>query len=191
MDTENVKATMIVTVFLIIGFAVATVLTVFLGALNGQAFQVNEEDIQGYGVTQLNESFTASNVSWVSLTGSPVLNVTNPYIIYNATGSVNTTDFTVNLTDGTLIIKATGDQNLNDTSCTIWYEYGNETVRAYVLSTIESAFRGQSQISSYLPLLALAFVVVLVIMLIVVNVAGPVFSFGYVGKNSGGSTGLI
>ena len=118
---SEVMGAIVVVIFMIVGFAIATVLTIFTNVLGGQTYQLTEADI---------DAIT------------------------------------------------------------------NTTIKDYVKSAISGGFQAQSQISSYLPLIALAVVITIVIMLVVSGIAGQFFgpgsmSYGYGGGRYGGYGGIL
>lgn len=70
-------------------------------------------------------------------------------------------------------------------------EIDNETVRNYVNESIMASFESQAQVSDYLPLIALAVIITLVITLVVSGIAGQFFGGGMIGGGGYGRGGLL
>jgi hypothetical protein len=167
-DTRDSVATIIL---LIIGIGVASLVLIFVGVLGGQTYNTVESDIDAiYSSADIvNESFTARNDTWVQLDHAEILNgtigsATYTWTVLNATGSDNTSAFNLNLTLGTILL--TGDSNLNSTTCYATYTYKNYTIRTYVRQGIISSFLAIKQTGAYLPIIALAIIIVLILGLI-------------------------
>ena len=172
---------------LIVGLAVAGLLFTFTTVLSGQTYNLVEEDIEAItSYSAANHTFVALNTSWVDLGNTTLRSV----YLYNTTGwTNNASDFTVNTTTG-LVLLIDDNASLNGTTMQAVYEYDDGTIRTAIQSGILSNFEAQQQIGEYLPIIALAIIITIVIGLIIGGIASK-FMAPAMGGNYGGYGGVL
>ena len=188
---EDTAKAIFAVIILVVGFAIAGLLFTFTKVLGGQTYNLVEDDINNiHSYTNANHSFVADNTTWVDLGNTSLRNVA----LYNTTGwTNNASDFTTNLTTG-LVILISDNASLNGTTMQAVYQYDDGTIRAAIQGGIISNFEAQQQIGDYMPIIALAIIITIVIGLIIGGIASkfmtPGMGFGGYG-GYGGNQGML
>lgn len=178
-------------ILLIVGFAVAGLLYTFTTVLSGQTYNIVEDDldsITSYTVTDSNDTITLVNGTWNALGNSSISPSNyNAYVAANATSVKSLV--TWNLTDGTIFLDNTTTWVANGTSVYSVYTYDDGTILAAIKSGILSNFEAQQQIGDYVPIIALAIIITIIIGLIMGGIASrfmtPTMGFGQQGGYGG------
>ena len=150
-------------VTLIVGTAVATLALIFTGVLGGQTYNLAQADINQIANNVVtNQSVTfLNNVTATDLGHTYVQSGT--LSVLNASKAVGLGNFTVDYTGGLVTLKNIA---FNNTALDVSYTYGDTAIRTYVQDSVKSAFKAQSQVGNYLPLIVLAIVITLIMALI-------------------------
>lgn len=178
MNNQGQTAAAIMSViFLIAGFAVAGLLFTFTQVLGGQTYNLVESDIDEItSFTSDNETFRATNGTWV-LAINNTASVRSIVILNGTDWSDVTTNFTVNTTTGRVLLTWVMDTDvLNNSICWVTYEYDDETIKNAIKAGILSNFEAQQQIGDYMPIIALAIIITIVIGLIIGGIASRFMS---------------
>jgi hypothetical protein len=167
---------------LIVGMGVATLLLIFVGALGGQTYNLVEPDINAVGnSTATSEVISAVNGSTVAgrfLHGDIH---TGTLKIFNTTHTLGIGNFSVNYQAGTFVYAPSNSIAANATSYSANYSYGDLDMRTTVKAGIKNSFSALDQTGGYLPIVALAIIIFIVL--------GLVLGFGAIGTG-GGRTAL-
>ena len=168
-NSANTSAAIMSVILLVVGFAVAGLLFTFTQVLGGQTYQLVEDDIDDINsYSSANESFTANNQTWTLINA---FLKSGTLELYNATGWVdNTSEFSVNYTTGYILLISSND-TLNSTTMYALYDYDDGTIRNAIKAGIISNFEAQQQIGDYMPIIALAIIITIVIGLIIGGIA--------------------
>jgi len=180
---KNTTVAIMSTIFLIVGLAVAGLLYTFTTVLGGQTYNIVESDLDEItSYTDANHTFVADNTTWTLINAS--LKPSSLHL-YNTTGWVdNTSEFSVNYTTGYVLL-IDSNATLNGTTMGCVYEYDDGTIRTAIKTGILSNFEAQQQIGEYMPIIALAIIITIVIGLIIGGIASkfmaPGMGFGQEG----------
>jgi len=178
-------------ILLVIGFAIAGLMYTFTSVLSGETYNIVEADIDAItSYTDNNQTVVVYNATWVSLGNATI----KDYHFYNSsTFSDNTSAFSVNDTTGYIRLNEDSenkDDALNNSAIYALYMYDDGTIRDAVKTGIHSNFEAQQQIGDYMPIIALAIIITIVISLIIGGIASkfmtPAMGFGGYGGYGGG-----
>lgn len=183
---NNTAAAVFTVILLILGFAIAGLLYTFTSVLTGETYEIVEDDLDAISsYTSANTSFVASNTTWVTI--RPLLRSGEVALYNTSTYTDNTTDFSVNYTTGKVLLtlEVSSESTLHQTTMRAVYQYDDETIKNAVKGGILSNFEAQQEIGSYLPIVALAIIITIVISLIIAGIATKVLGPGSGFGNSG------
>ena len=192
---QHTAAAIFSVILLIVGFAIAGLLFTFTTVLSAQTFNLVEDDIDAItSYSEANHTFVADNTSWVLINASLK---SSTLVLYNTTGYTdNTTAFDVNYTTGYVLLNPTvhaDNKSLNGTTMCCVYEYDDGTIRNAVKGGILSNFEAQQQIGDYMPIIALAIIITIVIGLIIGGIASKFMGPGgmMLNQQQGGYGGVL
>lgn len=160
-------------IFLVIGIGIAVMTLVMTGTLSGEVYQSTESDIDNIANNVVTaESLFLNNVTNTAFANTYVQQST--LVVYNSSGtSFGLGNFTIDYDSG-LIRLATVDTIPNGTTVLANYTSGAVSVRNSIKNGISSSFEAMQTTGDYMPLVVLAFIIVLILGLIVglTSVAG-------------------
>ncbi len=159
-------------IFLVVGLGVATMVQIFVGILGGKTYQLVEPDIDAItqATTKLNDTLAPLNNTEINL-GHRDINTGTLVVFNNTNGNtgiqIGSNNFTINGADGkitfTILDNATNGAYMSPSTVGINYTYGNGTIRSAIKSGIASSFEANQQTGELMPVVALAFMVILVL----------------------------
>jgi divalent metal cation (Fe/Co/Zn/Cd) transporter len=172
---------------LIMGIAVATLVLIFLGSMAGTVWETSQTSISAIANNAvLEQSFIANNNSAVYL-GYPDIQQ-GTLFVRNSTGyGVGLANFTIDYTLGTMLLGADSNDTwkkqglpINSTTLYANFTHGRQDIRDSVVASAGSGFLALSKVGTFLPLVALAVVIFIILGLVL----------GLTGNKGGGQSQL-
>ena len=167
---------------LVVGIGVVVLLIIFLGALTGQTWTLIEPTVAELTTTVTDQTLTVLNSTAVSFGRDNVVNAS--ITAFNGSNSVPASkffyDFGTRPNTVTLL-----DNNFNNTALNFSYVDGNPAIKSSIENSVISAFESFKLTADYVPIIALAVVIFLVLALII----GLGLLTGDIGGGSGKSRG--